>query len=56
MIGTIATALTAVDSAGGKVMVDGENWSAVSESPVAPGARVEILGLEGLILRVKPKA
>jgi membrane-bound serine protease (ClpP class) len=56
MIGKIATALTAVDSVGGKVLVDGENWSAVSELRVAPGARAEILGLEGLILHVKPKA
>jgi membrane-bound serine protease (ClpP class) len=55
MAGKIVTALTPVNTNGGKVMLDGENWTAVSELPVAPGARAEIVGLEGLILRVKPK-
>ncbi|HEX4121302.1 MAG TPA: nodulation protein NfeD [Verrucomicrobiae bacterium] len=55
MAGKIVTVLTTVDSNGGKVMVDGENWNAVSPSPVAPGARAEIVGLEGLTLRIKPK-
>ncbi|HEX3719475.1 MAG TPA: nodulation protein NfeD [Verrucomicrobiae bacterium] len=55
MAGKIVTALTTVDAKGGKVMMDGENWLAVSESPVAQGARAEIVGLEGLTLRVKPK-
>jgi membrane-bound serine protease (ClpP class) len=56
MIGQKAAALTAIDATGGRVMMDGENWNAVSQSPVAPGGLVEIVGLEGLTLRVKPKS
>jgi membrane-bound serine protease (ClpP class) len=55
MAGKIVTALTTVDAKGGKVMMDGENWLAVSESPVAQGERAQIVGLEGLTLRIKPK-
>ncbi len=56
MIGQKAAALTAIDADGGRVALDGENWNAVSQSPVAPGGLVEIVGLEGLTLRVKPKS
>jgi membrane-bound serine protease (ClpP class) len=55
MIGQNVTALTSVDPSGGTVMLDGENWSAVSQTPVAPGGMAEIAGLEGLTLRIKPK-
>jgi membrane-bound serine protease (ClpP class) len=56
MIGQTATALTAIDESGGRVLLDGENWNAVSQTPVAPGGLAEITGLEGLTLRVKPKS
>jgi membrane-bound serine protease (ClpP class) len=56
MAGQTATALTAVDQNGGKVLFDGEYWEAVGQEPVAAGAPVEIVGLEQLVLRVKPKA
>jgi membrane-bound serine protease (ClpP class) len=56
MIGQTATALTAIDANGGRVLLDGENWNAVSQTPVAPGGLGEIVGLEGLTLRVKPKS
>jgi membrane-bound serine protease (ClpP class) len=55
MIGKTASALTAIDATGGRVMLDGENWNAVSQAPVAQGGLAEIVGLEGLTLRVKPK-
>jgi membrane-bound serine protease (ClpP class) len=54
--GKSATALTTVDQNGGKVLFDGEYWSAVSPETVAPGAVAEIVGLDGLVLRVKPKS
>lgn len=38
----------------GFVRIDGELWRAVSESPVDAGARVEITGVDGLTLRVRP--
>lgn len=56
MIGQTATALTAIDANGGRVLLDGENWNAVSQMPVAPGGLAEIMGLEGLTLRVKSKS
>ncbi len=56
MIGRTAAALTAIDANGGRVLLDGENWNAVSQMPVAPGGLAEIVGLEGLTLRVKPKS
>jgi membrane-bound serine protease (ClpP class) len=56
MIGRKGEAITAIDASGGRILLDGENWNAVSQTPVAPGALVEIEHLEGLTLRVKPKS
>src|SRR6185503_8127030 len=38
----------------GKVSVHGEIWDAVSEAPVAAGQQVEVIGIDGLLLRVQP--
>lgn len=40
----------------GQVRVGDELWSAVSETPVEPGADVEITGMSGLRLTVRPLA
>jgi membrane-bound serine protease (ClpP class) len=56
MKGQTAVAVTAVNQNGGKVLFDGEYWEAVGQAPVASGAPVEITGLEGLVLQVKPKS
>ena len=55
MIGQTVTALSRIDSAGGRVFIEGEHWNAVSAIPVEAGQRVEITGIEGLTLKVKPK-
>jgi membrane-bound serine protease (ClpP class) len=55
MIGKIVSALSRIDPAGGKVFIEGEHWNAVSETPVEAGQPVEITGIEGLTLKVKPK-
>jgi membrane-bound serine protease (ClpP class) len=55
MRGKVVTALTAIDGRGGKVFVEGEYWQAVSDVPVEQGQRVEIVEMQGLTLRVKPK-
>jgi membrane-bound serine protease (ClpP class) len=55
MLGQTVKALSRIDSEGGKVFIEGENWNAVSETPVEAGQRVEITGIEGLTLKVKPK-
>ncbi len=55
MLGRTVNALSRIDSQGGKVFIEGENWNAVSETPVEAGQPVEVTGIEGLTLKVKPK-
>jgi len=55
MRGKVVPALTAIDGRGGKVFVEGEYWQAVSDVPVEQGQRVEIVEMQGLTLKVKPK-
>jgi membrane-bound serine protease (ClpP class) len=55
LLGKTAPALAPIDAAGGKVFVEGEYWNAVSEVPVETGHPVEIVGINGLTLKVKPK-
>jgi membrane-bound serine protease (ClpP class) len=40
----------------GKVFVHGEIWHAVSDVPVASGQPVEVIAVEGMLLRVRPLA
>jgi membrane-bound serine protease (ClpP class) len=55
MLGQTVNALSRIDPAGGKVFIEGEHWNAVSETPVEAGQPVEIVGITGLTLKVKPK-
>jgi membrane-bound serine protease (ClpP class) len=55
MLGKTVNALTRIDAQGGKVSIEGEFWNAVSETAVEKDQPVEIVGLEGLTLKVKPK-
>jgi membrane-bound serine protease (ClpP class) len=55
MVGKKVTASTPIDSQGGMVFVEGENWSAVSDTPVEPGEVIEIAEVQGLTLKVKPR-
>jgi membrane-bound serine protease (ClpP class) len=55
MLGRVVPALNAIDARSGRVFVEGEYWSAVSDTPVAKGQPVEIVSLTGLTLKVKPK-
>ncbi|HEV2331086.1 MAG TPA: nodulation protein NfeD [Verrucomicrobiae bacterium] len=55
MLGKTVPARSRIDNAGGKVFIEGELWNAVSEIPVEAGQNVEVTGLEGLTLKVKPK-
>jgi membrane-bound serine protease (ClpP class) len=56
MLGKTAPAAGHIDAAGGKVFVEGEWWNAVSDTPIETGQPVEIVAIEGLKLKVKPKA
>jgi membrane-bound serine protease (ClpP class) len=53
MLGETGVARTPLQPAG-KVFVRGEYWDAESPCPVAEGAAVRIVAVEGLKLRVKP--
>lgn len=53
MIGQTAPAATAITPEGGRLFVEGEYWSAISDQPVAEGEMVEILAVDGLRLKVR---
>ena len=55
MLGKIGQALTPIDSSGGKIFVVGEYWTAVSDTPVEKGKSVQVTGIQGLTLKVKPE-
>ena len=55
MIGKTAPALTVIGSRGGRLFVEGEYWNAVSDTPIEEGETAEIVALQGLTLKVRPK-
>ena len=55
MIGKSVNAQSRIDSTGGRVFVEGEIWNAVSDAAIETGQVVEITGIAGLTLKVKPK-
>lgn len=52
MLGKTVTALTAIDSRGGRIFIEGENWNAVSDTPIEKGEPVQVVAVEGLTLKV----
>jgi membrane-bound serine protease (ClpP class) len=55
LVGKRVTAVSPIDRQGGRVFLDGEYWNAVSDYAIGAGASVEITGVEGLTLHVKPR-
>jgi membrane-bound serine protease (ClpP class) len=55
MLGKIVNALTPIDASEGKVFVEGEYWTAKSDTPIDQGHAVQIIAVEGLTLKVIPK-
>ena len=55
LLGKTVNALSRIDSAGGRLFIEGETWNAVSTTPVEAGQPVEIIGVVGLTLHVKPR-
>jgi membrane-bound serine protease (ClpP class) len=55
MLGKVVNALTPIDSSDGKVFVEGEYWTAKSDTPIQQGNSVLIIAVEGLTLKVIPK-
>jgi membrane-bound serine protease (ClpP class) len=56
LLGRVVPARARIDADGGWVLVEGEHWQAVSDIPVEKDQPVEIIGIEGLTLKVKPAA
>jgi membrane-bound serine protease (ClpP class) len=55
LLGKTVAASTPIDSAGGKVFVEGEYWNAISDTPIQEGQPVEVAAVLGLTLKVRPK-
>jgi membrane-bound serine protease (ClpP class) len=55
MLGKTVTALTPIDSRGGRTFTEGEYWNAVSDAPLEQGEVAEIEAVQGLTLKLKPK-
>jgi membrane-bound serine protease (ClpP class) len=55
LLGKTVPAQTAIDQTNGKVFIEGEFWNAVSDSPIAAGEPAQIIGIDGLTLKVKPQ-
>jgi len=56
MLGKTVAAVAAITPTQGKVFVEGEYWNAISDTPIEAGRPAEIVGIEGLTLRVKPQS
>jgi membrane-bound serine protease (ClpP class) len=55
MLGKTVTALTPIDSRGGRIFVEGEYWNATSDRPIEKGQLAEIATVQGLTVKLKPK-
>jgi membrane-bound serine protease (ClpP class) len=55
MLGKTVSALSPIDTQGGRIFIEGETWNAISDTPIPSGQLVEVVGIEGLTLKVKPK-
>ena len=55
MVGETVNALCPIDGSGRKVFVEGEYWSATSDTFVKKGEPVQIIAVEGLTTKVKPE-
>ncbi len=54
LVGEVGVAKTSI-ARQGKVFVHGEYWNAQSEEPIGEGEEVVVIGMEGLLLKVKKK-
>lgn len=55
MLGKVIPAVQRIEPGSGKVFVEGEYWNAVSDAIIEAGQPVEIVGITGLTLKVKPR-
>ena len=55
LIGKTVTALTPIDSRGGRIFVEGEYWNAVSDAPIEKDEQAEIAAVQGLTVKLQAK-
>src|SRR5437867_707040 len=55
LIGKTVTALSPIDSHGGRIFVEGEYWNAVSDTSIEKGEQAEIATVQGLTVKLKAK-
>jgi membrane-bound serine protease (ClpP class) len=55
LIGRTVTALTPIDSHGGRIFVEGEYWNAVSDMPIEKDEEAEIASVQGLTVKLQAK-
>ncbi|MBX7184937.1 MAG: nodulation protein NfeD [Vicinamibacteria bacterium] len=55
MLGRVVNARGPINANGGAVFIEGELWRAVSETPIEKDEPVEVVGISGLTLTVKPR-
>src|SRR6266566_3542171 len=55
LIGRTVTALTPIDSHGGRIFVEGEYWNAISDTPIEKGEAAKIAAVQGLTVKLKTK-
>lgn len=53
LIGEQGVTRSEVNSEGGTVFVHGELWNAVSDKPIKKGAKIKVIGSQGMILKVE---
>jgi len=54
LIGKTVPVVGRIDTKWVKVFVEGEYWDAVSDAPIDAGQTVQIIGIDGLTLKVRP--
>jgi membrane-bound serine protease (ClpP class) len=55
LVGRTVTALTPIDSHGGRIFVEGEYWNAVSDTPIEKDEEAEIAAVQGLTVKLQAK-
>ncbi|MEO0261760.1 MAG: NfeD family protein, partial [candidate division WOR-3 bacterium] len=53
IIGETGIARSDIDKKGGTAFIHGEIWQAMSEEKIKKGEEIEVIGIEGLKLKVK---
>ena len=53
LVGARGEARSDLSATSGKVFVAGEWWDAISDQPIGPGERIEVLGINGMVLNVR---